>query len=264
MSFNAITWALSSPIQHSSTKFVLVALANCADEQGNCWPSIASLSDATAQDRKTVIANIKRLIESGWIEDTGQRKGTTGQIAVYRLNRTKNGTVKEAQKRNHPENGTVPVFPDNSTVFPVKESRFSVETVPKTGHGTYQEPIKEPVKETKTRKRAVVDWVTELASRGVDPVVADSWLQVRKDKRAAVTVVAVDGMEREAAKAGVSLDAALRMCCERGWAGFKASWLNEQPRGSPMQSRDAARAIASATRLEDFVNDQTTFTRLLG
>jgi hypothetical protein len=96
----------------------------------------------------------------------------------------------------------------------------------------------------------VVDWVAELASRGVDPVVADSWLQVRKDKRAAVTVVAVDGLEREAEKAGLSLDAALRMCCERGWASFRASWLNEQPRGSPaLTGRDASRAAACASFL---------------
>lgn len=50
----------------------------------------------------------------------------------------------------------------------------------------------------------------------------------------------------------------------RTWLTKASEFRGRLPRGSPMQSRDAARAIASATRLEDFVNDQTTFTRLLG
>jgi hypothetical protein len=50
----------------------------------------------------------------------------------------------------------------------------------------------------------------------------------------------------------------------RTWLTKASDFRGRLPRGSPMQSRDAARAIASATRLEDFVNDQTTFTRILG
>jgi len=33
------------------------------------------------------------------------------------------------------------------------------------------------------------------------------------------------GIEREAVKAGLSLEDALRTCCERSWRGFKADWL---------------------------------------
>src|SRR5690606_32351708 len=43
---------------------------------------------------------------------------------------------KEAQKRNSTENGIVPKFPSNSTEIPSKESLNSLETVPKTVHGT--------------------------------------------------------------------------------------------------------------------------------
>jgi len=51
----------------------------------------------------------------------------------------------------------------------------------------------------------------------------------------------------------------------RTWLSKAAEFRGHQPRGSPgLTGRDAARAIASATRLEDFVDDQGTFTRLLG
>ena len=60
---------------------------------------------------------------------------------------------------------------------------------------------------------------------GVTELVWQDWLQLRKAKKAAVTQTAVDGIEREARKAGVSLQVALETCCARGWTGFKAEWM---------------------------------------
>ena len=60
---------------------------------------------------------------------------------------------------------------------------------------------------------------------GVTDGVWEDWIKLRKEKRAAVTQTAINGIEREAKKAGVSLQAALETCCERGWTGFKADWL---------------------------------------
>jgi uncharacterized protein YdaU (DUF1376 family) len=63
---------------------------------------------------------------------------------------------------------------------------------------------------------------------GVTESVWQDFLSLRKTKRAAVTQTAVNGIEREARKAGVSLQAALEMCCQRGWVGFKADWVAEK------------------------------------
>jgi len=60
---------------------------------------------------------------------------------------------------------------------------------------------------------------------GVTESVWQDWLKLRKEKKAAVTQTALDGIEREAKKAGVSLQTALETCCERGWTGFKAEWM---------------------------------------
>lgn len=51
------------------------------------------------------------------------------------------------------------------------------------------------------------------------------WLAQRKASRATVTETALAGIKREAAKAGLSLQDALAMSCERGWRGFKADWI---------------------------------------
>ena len=64
-----------------------------------------------------------------------------------------------------------------------------------------------------------------------DSVTEDVWsdfAKLRKSKRAPLTQTALDGIQREADKVGWSLNEALRECCERGWQGFKASWIKEQ------------------------------------
>lgn len=144
MSVEAITWALRQNAPSSTSKFILVALANCARaEDGLAWPSIAYLCEATQQDRKTVIANLGRLEVALLVRKSGTA-GRTKQVNVYELALT---PFDQSQKRNGSEIGTVPKLPSNGTVSPSKESRFSVPPVPKTGHGTvrnHKGTVKEP------------------------------------------------------------------------------------------------------------------------
>lgn len=123
MSVEAITWALRQPISHSSAKFVLVVMSNCASaDTFICFPSVAYLADATGQDRKTVMTNIERLREWGYIEDTGKRAGATKQIPVYRII-CGGDLFQEGVKRDSSENGTVPKTDGNSTENGGKGSR---------------------------------------------------------------------------------------------------------------------------------------------
>jgi hypothetical protein len=69
---------------------------------------------------------------------------------------------------------------------------------------------------------------TVAPPEGVTDSVWQDWIKLRKEKRAAVTQTAVNGIQREANKAGVSLQAALETCCSRGWTGFKADWVADK------------------------------------
>jgi hypothetical protein len=51
------------------------------------------------------------------------------------------------------------------------------------------------------------------------------WLTLRKSKRAPVTQTTLDGAVSEAAKAGMTLEAFLRVWCRRGSQGLEAAWL---------------------------------------
>ena len=83
----------------------------------------------------------------------------------------------------------------------------------------------------------------------IDSVWAD-FCQHRKAKGAKLTQTALDGIQREAEKAGWPLEDALREICTRGWTGFKADWVADKqgrvpvprPQAQSFAERDAAAA----------------------
>ena len=81
---------------------------------------------------------------------------------------------------------------------------------------------------TKTRRDSRFNAHAHLLSLGVDESVAQDFIALRKQKRATVTLTALNGIEREAAKANVSLNAALEIVCARGWQSFKADWVRPE------------------------------------
>ena len=79
------------------------------------------------------------------------------------------------------------------------------------------------------------------APEGVSPQVWQDFKKSRKTMRAAITQSAIDGIKREADKAGWSLEDALRECCARGWRGFKAEWVADKETPGKQQKTFAER-----------------------
>jgi hypothetical protein len=52
--------------------------------------------------------------------------------------------------------------------------------------------------------------------------------RLRAAKKAPITARAIEGIDKEAMQAGMTLEAALRECCARGWTGFKAEWVKNK------------------------------------
>lgn len=102
---------------------------------------------------------------------------------------------------------------------------------------------------TKTARDARGDAQAHLESLGVDPAVARDWLALRASKRLKPTETALAGVVAEAERAGMTLDAALRLCCLRGWGGFEAGWVSRGPPAKPPRSYhdDRAATIAGLT-----------------
>lgn len=85
------------------------------------------------------------------------------------------------------------------------------------------------------RKRAAVSCPDDVSES-----VWTDYLAIRKAKRAPMTGTALDGLRKEAGKAGLSLQDALRVCCAKGWQGFDASWIAGRAGGQSRRDKDAA------------------------
>lgn len=81
---------------------------------------------------------------------------------------------------------------------------------------------------THTTRHSPLVW---LCDKGVQRQHAEDWLAIRKVKRLPATQTALEAIERQAELAGFTMQAVIRICCEKGWAGFKASWMETE--GSP-------------------------------
>lgn len=136
MSVAFLTAAFSARIGKSTTKSVLIAIADRADDKtGYCFPSTADIIQRTELDRKTVLNCMKSLEESGFISDTKKRVGATNQVKIWKLDINK---INEASQNW--DTSTKPSQKRNRSVFAEEQSRFSSETVPETGHVTTTEP----------------------------------------------------------------------------------------------------------------------------
>ncbi|MBS1834260.1 MAG: DUF1376 domain-containing protein [Acidobacteria bacterium] len=140
------------------------------------------------------------------------------EIAKYREKAEKNRGFaslggKQKAKRNASE-----------TLSETPENRLANDT-----------PSHKPI--ANSHKKAKEDTPTAVVFDGVpDQVIAD-FRKLRQAKKAAITQTAIDGIAREARKAGLSLSQAMAMCCERGWAGFKAEWVKSDPGDRPAKAR---------------------------
>lgn len=69
---------------------------------------------------------------------------------------------------------------------------------------------------------------TPAKPESVSQSVWDDFLAIRKAKKSPLTQTALNGIQREADKANMTLDAALSMSCSRGWQSFRADWVTKQ------------------------------------
>ena len=98
-----------------------------------------------------------------------------------------------------------------------------------------QEPVtSNHIKDKSARKRAsVVDRPEEVTEQAWEAFIVH-----RKSKRSPITNVVIDQIASEAKKADMSLDAALREICMRGWTGFKAEWVRVSTNSQPAKRDD--------------------------
>ena len=91
----------------------------------------------------------------------------------------------------------------------------------------YQSDSLETETETETKKEKKATVVATPV--GVSQSVWDEFIAHRKAKKAKVTELVIEGIAKEAVKAGWSLEDALKETIVRNWQSFKADWVAVKP-----------------------------------
>ena len=138
MSVNATRFAwecdLSKTTKRSAKRLVLLALADRANKENTCFPSIARVVKDTDMDRKTVMNTINDLITLGLVSDTGERKGGTNQVRVLKINVDKQESYPQddqesSNKQCEIYKETVVNLPINGVEFPCNGSKFGTQNL---------------------------------------------------------------------------------------------------------------------------------------
>lgn len=118
---------------------------------------------------------------------------------------------------------------------PAKPTQAQAHSYPSQPAPTAPSAPQKPVKAPKPACSAATPEIDIPAD-----LLAD-FLVVRKSKRAGpLTNTAIAGLKREAAKAGISLEAAVTACCEYGWQGFNATWYADRTTTATAPARRAS------------------------
>lgn len=265
MCYEAEKWARAQTVGNSTAKAVLKELAFRRNkDNGLCCPSLKTLcQDLEIKKRDTVLAAVQRLEAAGFIQREIER-AENGEIlrTLYTF-----PTFKPEEWADKPNEETYPQkrdtvsqksghrIPKKGAPYPEKQDTVSRKTgdrYPKNRDVTIEiKPVTKPVTEpidTATVPEPELALTPEVEKPkakpkrtktetdrpdDVDAQVWDEFLILRKQKKKTFTDLALKGMRREAEAAGLSLEAAMTMCVENGWTGFKEKYVREsQPYSS--------------------------------
>ena len=238
MSFHALAWAVRQRLP-STQKLVLLMLAERHNgDSGQCNPSLELLADDCGLSRRSVIDQIAKLQEAGYLTVRHRAKDNARLPSQYVL-RLSFG-IPEAAKTIPADPYLVPekvvndVHHGSERAAPgvVNDVHQVVNVLHEGGerraHKPGSEPGKEPIQKREKRASAPSPSIPGIA----DELLSD-FLAVRKAKRAGpLTGTVIDGLNREADKAGLTLAEAITYCCEAGWQGFNATWYADRQVGS--------------------------------
>jgi uncharacterized protein YdaU (DUF1376 family) len=175
---------------------------------------------ATVEDTELLLESFFVLFENGWhqtrcdkeIEDYRQflnKKSNAGKASAERKKNT--NTLINEQNSNTCSTDVQQVFNTCST-----DVQLTTNHKPQT-------TIHKPISKVNT-------------PQGVTNETWDSFIAQRKLSKATITQTVINSIQREADKAGWTLEQALAETVTRGWRSFKAEWVKDKPQAQPLKS----------------------------
>ena len=206
----AACWPLQMP---PTPKAVLISLADNANDQGECWPSIPKICERTCFSERAVHGAIT------WLEAHGALVAdrANGRHTRYCVTPASFQPPQEMHPRSICATAANAAKPPQQVQSPPQQ----VQSPPQQLRSNRKEPTRTVIKSNRQKAPACA----VARPEGVNEQTWADWLALRKAKRAPVTETVVRQAGAEAEKAGLTLDRFLEIWCARGSQGLQADWL---------------------------------------
>lgn len=215
MSIRLMTSVWSRSDLSSTQKLVLLAFADWANDDGYCWPSINQIAIKSSMTDRSVQRILRQLEDMQFIK----REEVVGKGNRY--------WVMMPETECHPRQNVTP---------PPTECHPTPDTVSSNTSMTHQLTTKSNI---------------PAQPESVSDEVWKDFIDLRKAKRAPLNGTALKGIEREAAKAGWTLNDALSESVARGWQSFKADWVKETNNGKDNRTSGTDRRSSLARAIDE-------------
>ena len=206
-----------------SRLLLLVYLANCANDQGKCWPSKAQIFEKTGITDKTFRKALADLEAIGAV--SVERK--TGRGIVYTV-ALPTGKLQSLENSSG-SHWKIPVGSlENSSGVTGKFQSKSINNLSTLS----QEPINSNSSDESVVPNSQIDQPRRRSSKpsiqkpeGVKQSVWEEWMKLKTARSRVFNQHMVDAIVREASKANMTTEEAMVCQLENGWQGFKAEWV---------------------------------------
>ena len=237
-------WPLQMP---PTPKAVLVSLADNANDHGECWPSISTISERTCFSERAVQNAIH------WLEDHNLilADRTDGRHTRYAIVPDRFQPPQEM----HPRRRCTPAGDSETPAPRAPHPRTSCTPPPQEVPSNRKEPSKNRKSNQKKKhlELSFACWPSEPNAE-----VLGDWLAVRKKKRADVSETVIQAMGKQlhlAATMGWTVDECLTECVLRNWQALKAEWL--QPKnGKPHEAHQGNRKLSAVEQVEQAIRER--------
>lgn len=244
MSMTLTAQAMSLKVGNPIRKLVLLKLADQANDKGECWPSYSSIAEAAECSKRAAMTHIEWLAAHGFLRIEKRKiSGNQNLSNIYHLTLQKGSVPSEPDAPGGSEPDAPPSAADSlgsepdslggsesGAPKPVNNNQSMNHTTTDVvvTHAGEMQPEK-----PKRQNRHAAD-LALLAEYGVTGQLAEDHLCIRKSKRQPLTRTAMDILQTEAAKAGLTVAQALTHAVGAGWASFRAEYL--QNRSAPRRN----------------------------
>ena len=221
MSIRLMNEAWSYPL-NSHEKIVLLAISDCANDEGLAYPSYIALMKKTGMAKATLAKHLKILREVGLIKSANHSEfGKGKKVNLYTISSraelpySSDIELKEKIKELRAKSST----PKSSTLEPAKVQ--NVDT--KSSTLEHESPIEPPIKETSLPKKPKF-----TLPSNIDDMRWQEWMKVRAKKRAANTDRAKQLLLEtllDCESLGYDTNKVMDTAVKRSWAGLEVEWL---------------------------------------